>query len=215
MGIVNVTPDSFSDGGRFSTPKPRWRTALELVADGADMLDVGGESTRPGADRCGRWRRCGASCPVIEADRGPSGVAISIDTRKPEVARAALDAGATIVNDVSAVRDDPGPGAWLRAGRAGDPDAHAGRARTMQRRPRYDDVVREVAASWTSGRRPRSIGHRPGAGVAGPGLGFGKSRRAQPAPDARSARHSPALAGPSSSGLSPEGVPRSRSMPAS
>ncbi|MBU6410248.1 MAG: dihydropteroate synthase, partial [Verrucomicrobia bacterium] len=148
MGVVNVTPDSFSDGGKFLDAKAAVAHALELAAQGADLLDIGGESTRPGARPVSAREELRRVMPVLEALAGRVGVPLSIDTRKPAVARAALQAGASIVNDVAA------------AGRRGDADAmwrlvaesgagyvvmHAqGTPRTMQKRPAYADVVREV-----------------------------------------------------------------------
>ncbi len=104
MGIVNVTPDSFSDGGQFLNPEAAVQHALELQAEGADILDIGGESTRPGAATVSEQEELRRVLPVLEQLAGKSGLPISIDTRKPAVARAALEAGASIVNDVAANR---------------------------------------------------------------------------------------------------------------
>lgn len=175
MGIVNVTPDSFSDGGRFLTAGAAIAHGEALVAAGAAILDIGGESTRPGAEPVSEAEEIDRVVPVIEGLRG-AGALISIDTMKPAVARAAIAAGATLWNDVAALRAD---GALATAGSLncdvvlmhmqGDP-------RTMQAAPRYDDVVAEVAAFLIQ-RTHAAIA----AGVArdriwlDPGIGFGKS----------------------------------------
>jgi len=168
MGIVNVTPDSFSDGGRFLDPQAAVDHARTLIAEGADIVDIGGESTRPGAAPVGAAEEQRRVLPVIEALAGE--VRVSIDTTKPEVARAAVAAGATIVNDVSAelfeVAADTGTG-WIAMHRQGTPD-------TMQLDPHYDDVVAEVSA-YLADRAERARA----AGVAevwiDPGIGFGKT----------------------------------------
>lgn len=176
MGIVNVTPDSFSDGGRFDDLPRSVEHGLKLAADGADILDIGGESTRPGAEPVSEADEIARTAPVIEALRRETGLPISIDTMKPEVARAAFAAGATIWNDVNALR---APGA-LEA--AADLDALVclmhmrGEPRTMQDDPRYDDVVREVETYLTE-RAEAAIA----AGISrskiwiDPGIGFGKT----------------------------------------
>jgi dihydropteroate synthase len=171
MGVVNVTPDSFSDGGQWYDPEAAVAHGLDLVSEGADIVDVGGESTRPGAAPVDEAEECRRVVPVIEAlARAAPQVRVSIDTRKAAVARAAVHAGATLINDVSAwlwpVAADEGVG-WVAMHMQGDPQ-------TMQADPRYDDVVAEVrdflvdrAASAT------------GAGVTevwiDPGIGFGKT----------------------------------------
>jgi len=175
-GIVNVTDDSFSDGGRFL----RWEHAVEhglrLVAEGADLLDIGGESTRPGSDSIDAATELQRVLPVIRALAGECDVALSIDTRKAEVAEVALEAGACWVNDVAALR---GPGMLEVVARrgAGACLMHmAGEPKTMQRAPCYEDVVDEVE-SFLRGRIDAALG----AGVAAdgiwidPGIGFGKT----------------------------------------
>jgi dihydropteroate synthase len=178
MGILNVTPDSFSDGGRFFDPEIAVKHAIALVEDGADILDIGGESTRPGADPVGVDEEIRRVVPVIEAARGMLDVPISIDTAKAEVADAALDAGAVIVNDVSAGRFDPkmlelvarSGGAVILMHMLGEP-------RTMQKDPSYRDVVKDVR-DFLAARAEAAIA----AGVArdkivvDPGFGFGKTR---------------------------------------
>jgi dihydropteroate synthase len=176
MGIINVTPDSFSDGGLYLEPGRAIRHARELVAGGADLLDVGGESTRPGARAVTAEEELARVAPVI-AGLGEIGVPISIDTSKVAVAEAALDAGAEIVNDVTAMRAEPGL-AQLCAQRGcevvlmhmqGDP-------RTMQDNPTYEDVVDDVKA-FLAERIEAAVD----AGVAeeriwiDPGIGFGKT----------------------------------------
>ena len=144
MGIVNVTPDSFSDGGRHDTTAAAIAHGLKLIADGADLLDIGGESTRPGATAVGAAEEIARVVPVTEGLRGAA--PISIDTMKPAVARAAVAAGATIWNDVAALT---APGACETAAdlRCEVGLMHMlGEPRTMQDDPRYDDVVAEVEA---------------------------------------------------------------------
>ncbi|MCD6014197.1 MAG: dihydropteroate synthase [Solirubrobacterales bacterium] len=179
MGIVNVTPDSFSDGGQFLEPERAIAHGRELAADGAAVLDVGGESTRPGANAVSERVELERTAPVVEslaAADGP-GVPVSIDTSKAEVARAALDAGASIVNDVTALRADPEI-AGLCAERGCELVLMhmLGSPRTMQDNPTYDDVVEEVRA-FLAGRIEAALA----AGIAegriwvDPGIGFGKT----------------------------------------
>jgi dihydropteroate synthase len=176
MGVLNVTPDSFSDGGRFFTPVYAARHGLEMAADGADVIDVGGESTRPGSDAVDASEEIGRVVPVIRrlVEEAP-GVAVSIDTRKAEVAAEALDAGARIVNDVSA-GEDPLMFDLVREAGAGLVLVHKkGEPKTMQEAPTYDDVVGEVheylrervEAAVFAGIEPERI-------AIDPGIGFGK-----------------------------------------
>ena len=147
MGIVNVTPDSFSDGGLRVNPAVAVRDALRMVEEGADLLDIGGESTRPGAEPLDleeEWQRVG---PVIEGLRGRVRVPISIDTYKAEIARRALDIGATIVNDISGFTYDPDIAGVVAERRAVAILMHnRGRSAAMYDRAKYDDVVAEVRA---------------------------------------------------------------------
>jgi dihydropteroate synthase len=174
MGVVNVTPDSFSDGGVFDDAQAAITHARRLAAEGAAIVDVGGESTRPGADPVPEQEELARVIPVIE---GLTGVQVSIDTMKARVAEAALDAGATYVNDVSAFRHDPEMAA-LVADRGVDCCLMhmLGEPRTMQRRPRYDDVVDDVRA-FLEERLAAALA----AGIAeervqlDPGIGFGKT----------------------------------------
>jgi dihydropteroate synthase len=179
MGIVNVTPDSFSDGGLFLDPERAIAHARQLTAEGADILDVGGESTRPGARAVPAATELARTRPVVEALAAPdgAGVPVSIDTAKAEVARAALDAGAAIVNDVTALRADPDLGGLCAERGCELILMHMqGNPRTMQRNPTYDDVVDEVRAFLTE-----RIEVAVAAGVAeeriwiDPGIGFGKT----------------------------------------
>jgi dihydropteroate synthase len=178
MGIVNVTPDSFSDGGLFLDADAAVEHGLLLAAQGAAILDVGGESTRPGADPVPEDEERRRVIPVIErlAGGGQEGL-LSIDTTKATVARAALDAGATIVNDVSAFRFDPALAGVVAASGAGCCLMHMlGEPRTMQDDPRYDDVVSDVKAFLEE-----RLAFAVGEGVAeervwlDPGIGFGKT----------------------------------------
>jgi len=175
MGVVNVTPDSFSDGGRYLDPAAAVEHGLELVKQGADLLDVGGESTRPGAEEVSAGEELARVLPVVEGLVGKA--TVSIDTSKAEVARAALDAGAAIVNDVAALRHDPEIAALCAERGAGLVLMHMqGEPRTMQQNPQYDDVVEDVKA-FLAERMEVAVT----AGVAeeriwlDPGIGFGKS----------------------------------------
>jgi len=175
MGIVNVTPDSFSDGGLYLDPERAIEHGRELAAAGADVLDIGGESTRPGAEPVGTQDELARVIPVIE---GLSGVApLSIDTSKAEVAAAAVRAGASMVNDVTALSGDPGMAAVCAETGVDVVLMHMlGEPRTMQRDPRYSDVVADVTDFLLSRVEAASS-----AGIAGeriwidPGIGFGKT----------------------------------------
>ena len=145
MGIVNVTPDSFSDGGRYLDPAVAVERGLQLAAEGADLLDVGGESTRPGSEGVPLDEELRRAVPVVRALAAKVPIPISVDTSKAEVARQCLDAGAAIVNDVTGLRGDPDMSAVAAQFAAGVVVMHMqGTPATMQREPRYDDVVREV-----------------------------------------------------------------------
>jgi dihydropteroate synthase len=181
MGIVNVTPDSFSDGGRFLEADAAIAHGLQLIDEGAEIVDVGGESTRPGAEPVSTVEELRRVRPVIEgiaeADGGRTRAQISIDTSKASVARAALDAGATLVNDVTALRADPQMAALVAESEAECCLMHMlGEPRTMQQEPRYDDVVDDVKA-FLLARLEFAVGE----GIAedrvllDPGIGFGKT----------------------------------------
>jgi len=176
MGILNATPDSFSDGGRYSGLAEGLRHARRMMAEGAEILDIGGESTRPGAAAVGAQEEMARVLPLIAALREASEVLISIDTSKPEVARAALAAGADIVNDVRGLRDSAMVEVCREAG-CGVVIMHMrGEPGTMQDDPEYADVVAEVAGFF--GERHAALtaaGIDPTALCYDPGIGFGKS----------------------------------------
>jgi dihydropteroate synthase len=177
MGVVNVTPDSFSDGGRFVAPEAAVAHGCRLAAEGAAVLDVGGESTRPGAAPVDAVTECARVVPVIQGLAASLAVPISVDTTKAAVAEAALDAGATIVNDVSAGRADPAMLGLVAAAGAGYVAMHMqGEPRTMQVDPTYDDVVRDVGAFLAERvRAARAAGIGEESVLADPGIGFGKT----------------------------------------
>ncbi len=175
MGVLNVTPDSFSDGGLYDTFEHAVAHGLALAAEGADVIDVGGESSRPGAQPVSAAQELERVVPVIEAlaaapALGARGVRLSVDTLKPEVAAAAVAAGATLINDISAslfdVAADTGAG-WVAMHMRGEP-------RTMQDHPHYDDVVAEVRAFLLE---RVAAARRAGVGEiwVDPGIGFGKT----------------------------------------
>jgi dihydropteroate synthase len=175
MGILNVTPDSFSDGDRYSTVEAALERAASIVAEGAVIIDVGGESTRPGADGVAEAVEIARVVPVIEGIAATSDVAISIDTSKPKVMAAAVAAGACIINDVYALRA-PEARTVAAASQAGVCLMHMqGEPRTMQDNPHYVDVVAEVSEFLV---RERDACVRAGVAVDSialdPGLGFGK-----------------------------------------
>jgi len=177
MGVVNVTPDSFSDGGRFLEPDAAVAHGIELASAGADVLDVGGESTRPGAAPVPADEELFRVVPVVERLAAATDVPISIDTTKAAVAGAALAAGASIVNDVSAGQLDPEILCVTADAGAGYVAMHMqGEPRTMQADPRYDDVVGEVG-DFLAERLDvaRAAGIAPGALLVDPGIGFGKT----------------------------------------
>jgi dihydropteroate synthase len=178
MGIVNATPDSFSDGGRFLEPGAAIAHGLALIDDGAAIVDVGGESTRPGAELVSVEEELRRVRPVIEGlAAAQTGAQISIDTSKAAVARAALRGGATLVNDVSALRADPEMASVVAASGADCCLLHMlGDSRTMQRAPRYDDVVDDVKA-FLSGRLRFAVeaGIDERRVLLDPGIGFGKT----------------------------------------
>ncbi len=173
MGVVNVTPDSFSDGGRFSDPAAAIAHGRALAEAGADILDIGGESTRPGAEAVSEAEELARVIPVIE---GLAGLTLSIDTYKPAVARAAVKAGASIWNDITALAAPGAPETAAELGCTVVLMHMQGEPRTMQAAPHYDDVVAEVAA-WLAARAEAAMA----AGVSrekiwlDPGVGFGKT----------------------------------------
>lgn len=177
MGIVNVTPDSFSDGGRFHSPDAAIEHALALEAEGADIIDVGGESTRPGAMPVGEEEELRRVLPVLEGLAGRLKAAISIDTRKAAVARSAIAAGASIVNDVGAASAGPDMFEVIGSTRAGYVCMHMqGTPTDMQQDPHYGDVVAEVRGFLTERlQRLRTAGVQEDQVVLDPGIGFGKT----------------------------------------
>ncbi|MGR3433620.1 MAG: dihydropteroate synthase [Shimia sp.] len=172
MGIVNVTPDSFSDGGADASLGQTVDRALGLVAEGADILDIGGESTRPGAAEVPADQEIARTGPVIEALRARSSVPISIDTRKAAVARAALAAGADMVNDVSALRFDPNLAGVAAGARALCLMHSRATPETMQDAARYDDVMAEVASELSTA----AAGAPNVPLILDPGIGFAKDQ---------------------------------------
>ncbi len=178
MGIVNVTPDSFSDGGRYLEPAAAIAHGLELEAAGAAILDIGGESTRPGALPVSQADELRRVIPVIEGlMEAGTGARVSIDTSKAAVARAALGAGASLVNDVTALRGDPEMAAVIAEHQVDCCLMHMlGKPRTMQHDPRYDEVVSDVKG-FLAARMAFAVAH----GIAeervllDPGIGFGKT----------------------------------------
>lgn len=179
MGILNITPDSFSDGGQFTTPEDALAQARRMLAEGADLLDIGGESTRPGATRVSAADQIARIVPIIQAIRAFSQVAISVDTTLTPVAQAAVAAGANILNDISAGQEDPNLLPFAAARQLPVILMHMqGEPRTMQSQPVYQDVTAEVchflrqraAAAIAAGIAPHRI-------ILDPGIGFGKTTR--------------------------------------
>ncbi len=183
MGVLNVTPDSFSERGRFADPGAALERALAMIEEGADLIDVGGESTRPGSAVVPVAEEIARIRPLLERLVPISPVPISIDTRKTEVARAALDLGAAVLNDVSGLRADPaGGGGHERARLAAEHGAGLvlmhmqGEPATMQDAPHYDDVLGEVKGFlFDAARRAEEAGVPREAIALDPGIGFGKS----------------------------------------
>jgi dihydropteroate synthase len=177
MGVINVTPDSFSDGGQFVETDAAISHGIDLASEGADLLDIGGESTRPGSTPVPAAAELARVLPVVEGLAAVTSVPMSIDTTKASVAQAALDAGATIVNDVSAGRVDPGIFEVTAAAGAGYVAMHMkGEPRTMQLDPTYDDVVREVGDFLVERAEvAHAAGIAAGAIAVDPGIGFGKT----------------------------------------
>ncbi len=178
MGIVNVTPDSFSDGGQFFSADAALKQARKLVDDGADILDIGGESTRPGSEAVAVQEEIDRVVPVIEAIRAEIDIPISIDTMKADVMRAAVAAGAGLINDVNALRSD---GALTAAVELNVPVClmhMQGTPQTMQQEPVYEDVVSEVEAFLLERVAAcRNAGITDDKIMLDPGFGFGKRAR--------------------------------------
>jgi dihydropteroate synthase len=177
MGVLNVTPDSFSDGGEFFSADAAIERGVQIAAEGADIVDIGGESTRPGAEPVSTEEELRRVIPVIEKLRAKIDIVISIDTSKAEVARAALDAGAEIVNDVTSGRGDKQMLPLAATRNAALVLMHMqGEPRTMQKNPQYSDVVSEVADFFRQ-QYDRAIkcGVDPMRLAFDPGIGFGKT----------------------------------------
>jgi len=175
MGILNVTPDSFADGGRYAQPRQAVDVALKMVDEGADIIDIGGESTRPGSDPVSVEEELRRVLPVIEEISGKTLIPISIDTYKSEVADRALQAGASIVNDISGMAFDAAMASVVARYGATAVIMHMrGTPKTMQHHPVYDDVVREVVDFLERQcEKARSAGIQQL--MVDPGLGFGKT----------------------------------------
>ena len=176
MGVLNVTPDSFSDGGQFNRPDAALARARQMVSDGATFIDIGGESTRPGATPVSVQEELDRVCPVVEAAARELDAVISVDTSAPEVMAEAAKLGAGLINDVRALQRDGAPEVAARTGMPvcimhiqGEPD-------TMQDRPEYRNVCREVSAFLAERIRVAELaGIRPENILLDPGFGFGKS----------------------------------------
>jgi dihydropteroate synthase len=177
MGVLNVTPDSFSDGGQFFAPEKAVEHGLRMAAEGADIIDVGGESTRPGAEPITADEELGRVIQVIRELRANTNIPISIDTSKSQVARAAIEAGASIVNDVTGGRGDEQMLPVIAESESAFVIMHMqGNPRTMQVQPRYQDVVSEITDFFRQ-QYTRAIGSSidPMAIAFDPGIGFGKT----------------------------------------
>ena len=177
MGILNVTPDSFSDGGRFLDPVFAVDQAQKMVAQGADIIDIGGESTRPGASYVGEEEEIYRIRPILKVLEKCIDIPLSIDTRKAAVAQMALDSGASIVNDVSALEDDSRMAKVVQESGAGVVLMHRqGHSATMQEAPHYEDIVEEVK-SFLAQRVTfaQSVGIPSDHIIVDPGIGFGKT----------------------------------------
>jgi dihydropteroate synthase len=176
MGVLNVTPDSFSDGGRFLALEAAVERGLRIVEEGAAIIDVGGESTRPGAEPVGVDEELRRVLPVIERLRAATDAVISVDTSKPEVMRLAAQAGAGLINDIRALREPGALEAAVASGCAVCLMHMQGEPRTMQHAPTYGDVVKEVKAFLTErAQSARAAGLAAGRIVLDPGFGFGKT----------------------------------------
>ena len=176
MGVINVTPDSFYEGSRTPDAERAAARGLELAAQGADILDIGGESTRPGSNPVPAEEETRRVVPVIRLLRSQTDVFLSVDTSKKDVAQAAIDAGADIVNDISALRFDAGLLKWVASSGAAVVLMHMkGTPKTMQVEPRYNDVLAEVR-SFLAARKAAALaaGLTADRIILDPGIGFGK-----------------------------------------
>ena len=177
MAVLNVTPDSFSDGGKYYSKRRAIARAVEMAAEGADIIDVGGESTRPGARDISADEESARILPVIEALSKRLKIPISVDTRKAKVAEGALRAGARIVNDVSGLRYDPGMAKVAAKYGATVIVMHMkGTPRDMQKSPRYGDLIQEIKSGLRGSiKLARKAGIKDGKIIVDPGIGFGKT----------------------------------------
>ncbi len=176
MGVLNVTPDSFSNGGRYLNPQAALRRAKQLIEEGADIIDIGGESTRPGADPVPLSQELGRVLPVVEGLSSLEGAIISVDTYKSQVAQRAIDAGAHLINDISGLRFDPEMAQVVARTGAGLVIMHIkGKPRDMQDNPQYDDLMGEICSWLDQGARlALQAGVARERIVVDPGIGFGK-----------------------------------------
>jgi len=177
MGVLNVTPDSFSDGGRYDEPEAAVEHALAMIEQGADLIDIGAESSRPGSDPVEEEEEIRRLLPVITAVCRQASIPVSVDTTKAGVAQRALDAGAAIVNDISALRFDPLMGQVVAKAGAGLVLMHMqGTPKSMQRDPQYRDVVAEVRQFFIERMKTaEDVGIDPEQILLDPGFGFGKN----------------------------------------
>lgn len=176
MGVLNLTPDSFSDGGRWATPEAALRRALDMIGQGAEFIDVGGESTRPGAQPVSEPEELDRVIPVVERLAAEAACIISIDSMKPAVMRAACTAGAQLINDVNALRAEGAVEVAAQSGAAVCLMHMPGDPRTMQSRAAYDDVLVEVSSYLqTRAEACLSAGIAREAILLDPGFGFGKT----------------------------------------
>jgi dihydropteroate synthase len=177
MGVLNVTPDSFSDGGKFLDTERAVSGALEIERDGADILDIGGESTRPGSDAISADEQLARILPVLKKLRGKLKIPISVDTQSAAVAHAAIEAGAETINDISALRHDPQMAAVAKSSRVPIILMHMrGEPRTMQHGPFARDVMKDIADGFRAAlRRAQHAGIRQSQILLDPGIGFGKN----------------------------------------
>ncbi len=177
MGVLNITPDSFSDGGQFFDPTAAIAQAKKMVADGADIIDIGGESTRPFSDPVSEKEELRRIIPVIETIAPKVKIPISIDTQKAAVAKTALEAGASIINDISALNNDPAMGPL--AAKHGVPLIlmhMKGAPKTMQKAPRYDDLMGEISTFLkAAAQKAMDAGVDRKRIIVDPGIGFGKT----------------------------------------
>ena len=177
MGIINVTPDSFSDGGKYANVEAAVMRAKQMVADGADIIDIGGESSRPGAEPITANEECRRIIPVVQALAEQSQIPISVDTYKAKVAREALSAGACVINDITALHGDPNMCQIIADAQAGVILMHMqGVPATMQKAPTYQNVVTEVHA-WLTEVASQAVdrGIDSSRIMIDPGIGFGKT----------------------------------------